>query len=83
MHVMVGSAQCLWIKSAYFSEEWQWFIWTESLRIHIWKNNRSPYQFGQQEITYPAKLITISLIISGQSTEDTMPNMASETTQCA
>ena len=83
MRVIVGSALCLWINFAYFFEEWQWFIWTESLRTHIWKNNRSPYQSGQREIAYHAKLIKTSMIISGQSTEDTIPNMESETTQCA
>ena len=56
--IIVGSALCLWIKFAYFSEEWQWFIWTESLQTRIWKNNQSPYQSGQREITYPAKLIS-------------------------
>ena len=61
VHVIVCSALCVWIKFPYFSEEWQWFIWTKSLRTHIWKNNQSPYdayQSGQQEITYPAKLIS-------------------------
>ena len=83
MCVIVGSALCLLIKFAYFSEEWQWFIWTESLPTRIWKNSRSPYQSGQPEIAYPAKRITTSVIISGQSTENTIPNMESETTQCA
>ena len=54
MRVIVSRALCLWIKFAYSSEEWQWFIWTQSLRTRIWKNNR---QSGQREIAYPAKLI--------------------------
>ena len=36
MGFIVGSALCLRIKFAYFSEEWQWFIWTKTLRTHIY-----------------------------------------------
>ena len=58
MCVIVGSALRLGIKFTYFSKEEQRFNWTESLWTCIWKNNRSPYQSGQREITYPAKLIS-------------------------
>ena len=73
MRVIVGSALCL---LSYFSKP------NLYEPIYIWKNNRAPYQSGQREIAYPAKLITISVIISGQSTEDTNPSMECETTQC-
>ena len=36
MGFIVGSTLCLWIKFAYFSEEWQWFIWTKTLQTHIY-----------------------------------------------
>ena len=78
----VDRPPCLWIKFAYFSDEWR-FVWTESVHTHICKSSQSPYQSGQQEIVYPAKHVAISVIISGQSTEDMIPNMESEATQCA